>query len=87
MGFYALFDDGQRGTRCLSKEPEADVARLMTGCGKEVRAMRHDLAGAVIVIMLRSLKMPGMAQAVGLLEQGPPALYRNRSIVTAVTEP
>ncbi|MCL1630274.1 ATP-binding protein, partial [Roseibaca sp. V10] len=26
--------------------------------------MRHDPAGAAIVIMLRSLKMPGMAQAV-----------------------
>ena len=36
--------------------------------------MRHDPAGAAIVIMLRSLKMPGMAQAVGdLLEQGAPA--------------
>jgi DNA replication protein DnaC len=46
----------------------------MTGYGREVRAMRHDPAGAAIVIMLRSLKMPGMAQAVGdLLEQGAPA--------------
>jgi len=36
--------------------------------------MRHDPAGAAIVIMLRSLKMPGMAQAVGdLIEQGAPA--------------
>jgi hypothetical protein len=36
--------------------------------------MRHDPAGAAIVIMLRSLKMPGTAQAVGdLFEQGPPA--------------
>jgi len=36
--------------------------------------MRHDPAGAAIVIMLRSLKMPGMAQAVqDLLEQGAPA--------------
>jgi DNA replication protein DnaC len=33
--------------------------------------MRHDSARAAIVIMLRSLKMPGMAQAVGdLIEQG-----------------
>ena len=33
--------------------------------------MRHDPAGAAIVIMLRSLKMYGMAQAVGeLMEQG-----------------
>jgi DNA replication protein DnaC len=36
--------------------------------------MRHDPASAAIVIMLRSLKMYGMAQAVGeLMEQGSPA--------------
>jgi len=36
--------------------------------------MRHDPAGAAIVIMLRSLKTPGMAQAVqDLHEQGSPA--------------
>ena len=36
--------------------------------------MRHDPAGAAVVIMLRSLKMYGMAQAAGdLLEQGAPA--------------
>jgi DNA replication protein DnaC len=36
--------------------------------------MRHDPASAAIVIMLRSLKMFGMAQAVGeLAEQGSPA--------------
>jgi len=36
--------------------------------------MRHDPASAAIVIMLRGLKMFGMAQAVGdLLEQGSPA--------------
>lgn len=35
--------------------------------------MRHDPAGAAIVIMLRSLKLPGMALAVNdLLEQGHP---------------
>ena len=33
--------------------------------------MRHDPAGAAIVIMLRSLKMYGMAQAASeLMEQG-----------------
>jgi len=33
--------------------------------------MRHDPASGAIVIMLRSLKLPGMAQAVGdLIEQG-----------------
>ena len=37
-------------------------------------AMRHDPASAAIVIMLRSLKMYGMAQAVSdLTEQGAPA--------------
>ena len=36
--------------------------------------MRHDPAGASIVIMLRSLKLHGMAQAVSdLVEQGAPA--------------
>lgn len=36
--------------------------------------MRHDPAGAALIIMLRSLKMPGMAQAVqDLHEQGSPA--------------
>ncbi|PJN92896.1 ATP-binding protein, partial [Amaricoccus sp. HAR-UPW-R2A-40] len=36
--------------------------------------MRHDPASAAIVIMLRSLKMYGMAQAVeDLVEQGSPA--------------
>jgi hypothetical protein len=37
-------------------------------------AMRHDPASAAVVIMLRGLKMYGMAQAVGdLIEQGAPA--------------
>ncbi len=36
--------------------------------------MRHDPAGAAVVIMLRSLKMYGMAQAASeLMEQGAPA--------------
>ena len=38
--------------------------------------MRHDPAGAAVVIMLRSLKMYGMSQAAGdLMEQGSPAFY------------
>lgn len=37
---------------------------MMAYAPREARAMRHDPAGAAIVIMLRSLKMPGMAQAV-----------------------
>src|SRR3546814_20051960 len=37
-------------------------------------AMRHDPASAAVVIMLRSLKMYGMSQAVtDLIEQGAPA--------------
>ena len=36
--------------------------------------MRHDPAGAAVVIMLRSLKMHGMSQAAhDLMEQGSPA--------------
>jgi hypothetical protein len=36
--------------------------------------MRHNPAAGAIIIMLRSLKMHGMAQAVGeLTEQGSPA--------------
>lgn len=36
--------------------------------------MRHDPASGAVVIMLRSLKMHGMAQAVtDLIEQGAPA--------------
>ena len=36
--------------------------------------MRHDPASAAVVVMLRGLKMYGMAQAVGdMIEQGAPA--------------
>lgn len=47
----------------------------MTGYGlQEEHVMRHDPAGAAIVIMMRSLKVPGIAQAVqDLHEQGSPA--------------
>jgi len=41
----------------------------MEGC-----VMRHDPASAAVVVMLKALKMYGMAQAVGdLIEQGAPA--------------
>ena len=52
------------------------MSRAMTTCaaGNRGRAMRHDPASAAIVIMMRSLKMYGMAQAVeDLIEQGSPA--------------
>jgi DNA replication protein DnaC len=48
----------------------------MTACvpSSQEAAMRHDPAAGAIVIMLRSLKMYGMAQAVtDLIEQGAPA--------------
>jgi hypothetical protein len=58
------------------------VARM--GCGKEVHVMRHDPAGAAIVIMLRSLKLPGMAQALGdLIVQGAPAFDAAPHTLTA----
>jgi hypothetical protein len=58
----------------LSKEPEANVARDDGLRPRKEPVMRHDPAGAALIIMLRSLKMPGMAQAVqDLPEQGTPA--------------
>jgi DNA replication protein DnaC len=50
------------------------MTRCAAACGQGRLAMRHDPASAAIVIMLRSLKMHGMAQAVSdLMEQGSPA--------------
>src|SRR5664279_2228714 len=50
------------------------MSNAMTPCARpRRRAMRHDPASAAIVIMLRGLKMYGMAQAVSeLMEQGSP---------------
>src|SRR5919112_5859090 len=46
-------------------------------------AMRHDPASGAVVIMLRSLKMYGMAQAVtDLIEQGAPAFERTVPILS-----
>src|SRR5271154_2596896 len=46
----------------------------MTAFAIRGSAMRHDPASAAVVVMLRGLKMYGMAQAVGdLIEQGSPA--------------
>lgn len=45
--------------------------------------MRHDPASAAIVIMLRSLKMHGMSQAVtDLIEQGAPAFEASVPILS-----
>ena len=51
------------------------MSSAMMRCAKHGRcAMRHDPASGAIVIMLRSLKMHGMAQAVAeLTEQAAPA--------------
>ena len=50
--------------------------------------MRHDPASGAIVIMLRSLKMHGMAQAVtDLIEQGAPAFEAAVPILTIGTHP
>ena len=51
------------------------MSSVMTPCARSSRcAMRHDPASAAIVVMLRGLKMHGMAHAVGeLMEQGAPA--------------
>ena len=48
--------------------------------------MRHDPASAAVVIMLKCLKMHGMAQAVGdLAEQGSPAFEAAIPILRAET--
>src|SRR5215207_9139175 len=55
------------------------MSSAMTACAPRSAggAMRHDPASGAIVIMLRSLKMYGMAQAVtDLIEQGAPAFER-----------
>ena len=52
------------------------MSNAMTACvpGLQEADMRHDPASGAIIIMLRSLKMHGMAQAVtDLMEQGAPA--------------
>ena len=52
------------------------MSSAMTDCaaGHVGCAMRHDPASAAIVIMMRSLKVYGIAQAVeDLIEQGSPA--------------
>ena len=58
----------------LTTEPQATSSDT-TPCAKPGRrAMRHNPAAGAIIIMLRTLKMHGMAQAVGeLTEQGSPA--------------
>jgi len=69
-------DDGKRGALICQ---DLDLAERIPQRVTVIRVarkpvMRHDPAGAALIIMLRSLKMPGMAQAVhDLHEQGSPA--------------
>ena len=50
----------------------ATMPCVSMGTGRTV--MRHDPASGAIIVMLRSLKMHGMAQAIiDLMEQGSPA--------------
>src|ERR1700759_5073960 len=55
-----------------NRRPTSNATMRCAKSGR--RAMRHNPAAGAVVIMLRSLKMHGMAQAVGeLTEQGSPA--------------
>jgi hypothetical protein len=68
----------------LQREPKANVERY-DALRSQIAgaAMRHDPAAAAIVIMLRSLKMYGMAQAAeDLIEQGAPAFEAAISILS-----
>ncbi|CVI57321.1 hypothetical protein AGR7A_Lc10016 [Agrobacterium deltaense NCPPB 1641] len=57
----------------MNPRPTSNATMACVSGSWEV-AMRHDPASAAVVIMLRSLKMYGMAQAVtDLIEQGAPA--------------
>jgi hypothetical protein len=59
---------------CACAKSPRPMSNATMPCVREERVMRHDPASAAIVIMLRGLKMHGMAQAVGdLIEQGAPA--------------
>ena len=76
-----LFDAHWHGFRVFGGIPGRGIYDNMktavdrVGRGKERQVnMRHDPASGTIIIMLRSLKMHGMAQAVtDLMEQGAPA--------------
>src|ERR1700710_1541564 len=59
------------------------MSSAMTPFGIKDSAMRHDPARTAVVVMLRGLKMLGMAQAVGdLIEQGAPAFDAAVSILS-----
>src|SRR5436190_11977334 len=57
---------------CALLRSQSLMSGATTTCGR--CGMRHDPASAAVEVMLRGLKMYGMAQAVGeLIEQGAPA--------------
>lgn len=61
------------------------MSGAMTICGPATpeAAMRHDPASGAVIIMLRSLRMHGMAQAViDLIEQAAPAFEASVPILT-----
>src|SRR6056297_2384019 len=59
---------------CGVSQRRMSNAMMDCGPGPPEAVMRHDPASGAIIIMLRSLKMHGMAQAVtDLMEQGAPA--------------
>src|ERR1700710_368081 len=63
----------RRRPSCCARS-RGPTSSATTRCGTGRCAMRHDPASAALVVMLRGLKMFGMAQAVGeLAEQGAPA--------------
>jgi len=68
----------------LTNEPQANVERYDALRKAWRRVMRHNPAAGAVVIMLRTLKMHGMAQAVGeLTEQGSPAFEGALPILSA----
>src|SRR5690606_1482675 len=64
----------RRRWRCVASPRPMSNATTACVTSRKEAAMRHDPASGAIVIMLRSLKMHGMAQAdTDLIEQGAPA--------------
>ena len=60
--------------RCAWHRSHSPMSGAMMPFAMEGCVMRHDPASAAVVVMLKALKMYGMAQAVGdLIEQGAPA--------------
>src|SRR5690606_27295205 len=70
-------------SRCAASLRQMSGATTICGPITPEAAMRHDPASGAVIIMLRSLKMHGMAQAVtDLIEQGAPAFEAAVPILT-----